>query len=122
MRYRRGWNGMTEIVWTEVMDGTAAKVAETEPEQHRRDLTIHAENFRPRPVNGHTDRLRAAERERREKEVEMIRLTLQAVLLMAIFVMICFIDAAGLFGTAVLMAMIIGCSALMILLERKNEH
>ena len=122
MRYRRNWDGMDEVIPTEVMDGNTIRVIETEPEQRTRNVIIHAENFSPRPVNDCTERQRASERDRRRKEVEMIRLTLQAVLLMAIFIMICFIDTTGLFGTAVLMVMIIGFSGLIILLENKNEH
>ena len=115
MQYRRGWNGMTEIVI-----GNTVRTADTEPEQHTRNVIIRAENFRPRPVNDCTERQRASERDRRRKEVEMIRLTLQAVLLMAIFIMICFIDTTGLFGTVILIGMIVGCSGLIILLERKK--
>ena len=117
MRYRRGWNGMTEIVWDEVMDGNTVKT----PEPELREKIIRAENFRPRQMD--PDRIRRdQEYEQRKKEVELIRLTLQAVLLMAIFIMICLIDTAGMFGTVILMALIIGCSALMILLENKNER
>lgn len=121
MRYRRGWNGMDEVIPTEVIDGNTIRVIETEPEQRTRNVIIHAENFRPRPVNNCTERQRAAEKDRRKKEVELIRLTLQAVLLMAIFIMVFFIDATGIFGTIVLLAGIITCSGLMILLE-KEEH
>lgn len=121
MRYRRNWDGMEEIT-VEGNTARVARVAETKQNARRADVSLHVIPFTPRATEDIRERQRAAKRYQRQKEVELIRLVLQAVLLMAIFVMICFIDTAGLFGTTVLMAGIIGCSALMILLERKNEH
>lgn len=107
----------------EITVGNTVKTTETEPEQRRDAKIIQVDCFMPRSANGRTERRRAAERERREKEVELIRLSLQAIILFAMFIMISLLDAANLPQTVILMALIVGCAALMILLsDNKKEH
>ena len=118
MQYRRDWNGTTEITV-----GNTVRAAETEPEQRRDAKIIQADTFTAKHLNVVRERQRAAERYRREKEVEMIRLTLQAICLLAMFFMICLVDAVGILGTVMLVAGIISCAAIMILLgDDKKEH
>ena len=52
----------------------------------------------------------------------MIRLTLQAIALIGIFFMISLIDAADMAHTVILLALIIGCSAFMILLGNNKKE
>lgn len=116
MRYRRNWNGMTEIF---PIDGNKAQTHQKARDEPK---VIHVDCFAPKAGNGPRERYRAAERYRREKEVELIRLAIQAVMVLLMFVMICMLDAADMIETVILMAGIIGCVGVMILLEIRNEH
>lgn len=103
---------MTEIVWDELTDGNTAK----KPEK-----IIQADCFRAKMYD-RAELRREQERRNRQKEVEMIRLTLQAIALISIFFMISLIDAADMAHTVILLALIIGCSAFMILLGNNKKE
>lgn len=112
MQYRRGWNGTTQIFQEE--DGNTARAIENNYKEETHEKVLQVECFRSRRMDPDVIR-REQEKERRRKEVELIRLMLQAVLLMGIFIMICFMDAADLRQTALLMTLILGCSAVLLI-------
>lgn len=123
MRYRHNWNGMTEIVWSDVMDGNAVRAAERPQEPAREQKVIQMDNFKTNRRKNHKKRRRAIKRYQRAEEVARIRLALQCIVMTVMVTLICLLDGANLQQTAVLMTSIIGCGAVMLLLdETKNER
>lgn len=120
MRYRRGWNGMTEIVWDEVMEGNTVR------EPQKREKVIQMENIRPRKAM----RQRQAAGKRsgrrkwiiRKKELLLIRLSIQAAAMMTAMIMICMLDAADMLQTIILMPLILGCMAVVLIIGDKKER
>lgn len=122
MRYRHNWNSMTEIVW-DVMDGNTVRVAERQQEPAREQKVIQMDNFRPKQKKHRKTRRRAIKRYQRAEEVARIRLALQCIVMTVMVTLICLLDGANLQQTTVLMTSIIGCGAVMILLDdTKNER
>ena len=107
---------MTEIIWDEVMEGNTVR----KPEPAK---VIRMENIRTdREKNRTVSRKERRQRERME-EVERARLALQCIVMIVMVTLICLLDGADLQQTAVLMISIIGCGAVMLLLDdTKNER
>lgn len=123
MRYRHNWNGMTEIVWSDVMDGNAVRAAERPQEPAREQKVIQMDNFKTNRRKNHKKRRRAIKRYQRAEEVARIRLALQCIVMTVMVTLICLLDGANLQQTTVLMTSIIGCGAVMLLLDdTKNER
>lgn len=123
MRYRHNWNGMTEIVWSDVMDGNAVRAAERRTEPAEGQKVIHVDSFRPKQKKCRRRRRKVIKRYQRAEEVARIRLALQCIVMTVMVTLICLLDGADLQQTTVLMTSIIGCGAVMILLDdTKNER
>lgn len=100
MRYRRGWNGMTEIVWEEGNLALEPKV-------------LQYENMRPRkkePV-----KVASARRRRKEKKrADRIRIMTASVMFCISMVLIAMLDGATILQTLVILPAIFGILALII--------
>ena len=76
MRYRRGWNGMTEIVWDEVMEGNTVR------DPQKQEKVIQMENIRPRKAMRQRQAAGKHSGRRkwiiRKKELLLISLSIQA--------------------------------------------
>lgn len=122
MRYRRNWNGMTEVVWSEVMDGNAARAQEAAEKNRRGSKVIKVDCFTPR--HDENDRTAHKRRIRRRRRRAMThRLILQCLTMTLLLIMIAMLDGATLIQTAVIMFGIITCSAVMLLLDLdEKEH
>ena len=103
MRYRRGWNGMTEIVWDEVMP-------EVMPET-KCMKQIRMENIRPRR------RYEPA----REERTDFLRLAAESMLVMAVMIMIAMLDAADITQTVGLIITMCACMGAVLLLSEEDE-
>lgn len=123
MRYKHNWNGMTEVMWEEVMDGNTVRAAEMAQERAERAKVIKVENFTPRQTNDRTAHRKRVRRRRRRAMT--YRLALQCLTMTLLLIMIAMLDGATLIQSAVLMMGIISCSAVMLLLdldERKEKR
>lgn len=115
MRYRKNWNGMTEIVWDEVMEGNTVRTPEK---------VIQMENIRPRKA----ERQRPAKRSPKKKaagtdrEDDLKLLAAQSTVMMAMLIMICLLDGADIPQTIVLMTLIIACSAIMLIISGDEKE
>ena len=117
MKYRRNWDGQTEITV-----GNTVKTAERQREAVRGQKVIQMENIRPRRENDRGIHRRRARRRRRRAMT--YRLALQCLTMTLLLIMIAMLDGATLIQSAVLMMGIISCSAVMLLLdldERKER-
>lgn len=113
---------MTEIVWSDVMDGNAVRAAEMHTAPAREQKVIHVDSFRPKQKKSRRRRRKAIKRYQRAEEVARIRLALQCIVMTVMVTLICLLDGANLQQTAVLMTSIIGCGAVMLLLDETRKE
>ena len=118
MKYRRNWDGQTEITV-----GNTVRAAERAQEHAERTKVIKVESFSPRQINDRTAHRKRVRRRRRRAMT--YRLALQCLTMTLLLIMIAMLDGANLIQSAVLMMGIISCSAVMLLLdldERKEKR
>ena len=118
MKYRRNWDGQTEITV-----GNTVRAAERAQEHAERAKVIKVESFSPRQINDRTAHRKHVRRRRRRAMT--YRLALQCLTMTLLLIMIAMLDGANLIQSAVLMMGIISCSAVMLLLdldERKEKR